>query len=154
MLNINKDDKSIPQKIYLSGVIDESAFLSPLLEGKPSDLFLFLQNVSRINSVGVKIWREFFAQFRKAGGKLNFFEIAPALVSAANYLSDFILPEEVRSLCIPFFCENCGRSVTKVYEFYELKKLNFDVTPPTCGECGCKTEIDEVPEEYFSFLSR
>lgn len=154
MFHINKDDKSVPPKLILSGIIDEAADLSPLLEGNPRALHLDCRNVSRINSIGVKLWREFFGRYRKGGGRAHFFNLSPALVSPLNYLSDFAQKDEIRSICVPFMCLSCEKTTIATYTTDELTKLNLNLTPPPCAACGAKTEMDEIPEEYFSFLTK
>jgi hypothetical protein len=152
MFNINTDDKSVPPKAILSGVIDENSNLAPLIEGRPSALYLYCRNVTRINSVGIKLWRAFFNSCRKDGRSLNFFELSPPLVSSCNYLNDFILMNEIHSLCVPFVCEACAKHTNLIFSIDELKKNLPSPLAPECANCGAATEMNEIPEEYFAFI--
>src|SRR5262245_27297654 len=101
--------KTSPSTYNFTGVIDESTDFDKLLSTTDMKLDIYCKDVTRINSVGIKHWREFFQKFRQRGGALRFFEISPALVLTVNYLSDFISVAEIKSFCAPFICQSCSQ---------------------------------------------
>lgn len=152
MLTIKKDSSTIPPILILSGVIDETTDFKTLFVREGSDLRLNCKDISRINSIGIRAWQNFFGRFRESGGIVKFEQVAPALVTAAGYISDFFAPDEVESLCVPYQCVKCSDLIVKVYTPKEVMSLmpHFDGIP--CEKCGATAELDEMPEEYFHFL--
>lgn len=152
MLNVTKEENSKPQKITLSGVIDETTKLDVLFGSVEKSLHIYCRDVSRINSNGIMGWVNYFSKFRQNRGTLKFFEVSPTLISALNCLSNFIVVEEVASLCVPFHCSKCNGTTLKIYTPKELKRLLPQIPTVPCDTCKEKAIIDENPEEYFSFL--
>ena len=154
MLIIGKDESSTPPKLTMSGVIDETVDFSKLSDARKSDLHILCREVNRINSVGIKIWRDFFRNYREQGGSVRFHELSPALVATMNYISDFVEIKELVSLCAPYICPKCKTSALKVLTVAEAKSCL--PTPPSmaCPKCSALMELDEIPEEYFSFTQK
>lgn len=152
MLIIVKDEKASPPKFTLSGVIDETTdFRSQPGElGAAADFYC--KDVGRINSVGIKIWREFFEAQRKKNVKIKFFDISPALVTTLNYISDFMHKDEIQTFCAPFHCTSCKYTTFKIYAPATIEELSKTLENVVCEKCSGPTEFDELPEEYFSFL--
>ena len=152
MLQIRKDEKSSPVKITLSGVIDETTNFEQALGKLPPAIQLNCREVSRINSVGIKLWREFFDRYRKGGGKAKFQELSPALVTTINYIADFIQRQEIETLCAPYHCQKCDTITLAVLKADEAKAKIQTASSQKCSKCGGTAELDEVADEYFSFL--
>lgn len=153
MLFAQRVENSSPPKIILSGVIDETTEFTRLLGGYGNSLAIYCKDIIRINSVGIKLWREFFSGFRKSGGKVSFFELSPSLVATLNYVSDFVNKSEVGSICAPFHCRGCNSVTLKIYSAAEAKELLKAVPIVNCEKCKSEAELDEIPEEYLAFLS-
>ena len=154
MLIIGKDNSSPQPKITMNGVIDETVDFSKLSEAGKSELHLICREVNRINSVGIKIWRDFFRNYREKGGSLRFHELSPALVATMNYISDFVEVKELVSVCAPYVCPTCKTAAIKVLTVAEAKGYLPKPPPMTCPKCSAEMELDEIPEEYFSFSQK
>lgn len=152
MLIVKRDNAANPVKIALSGVVDETTdFLSSI--GKQSNSFdVYCREVTRINSVGIKLWREYFGKLRTSNTTLRFFELSPPLVATVNYISDFISNKEIHSVLAPFHCSNCNHTSLKLFTTDELKSSSADLPKIQCDKCKGPAEFDEIPDEFFSFL--
>lgn len=137
----------------LAGVIDETVNFASSFPGSESSMTLNCKEVSRINSVGIKLWREHFQKVRQAGGALKFKELSPPLVSTLNYLSDFIEKKEIESICAPFLCSKCNAITLQTLTLDQAKKYLSSQPKVACNQCKTDAEFDEIPEEYFAFLN-
>jgi hypothetical protein len=154
MLLAEKDAATVPPKILLKGVVDESVDLKALLGGFGKSLNLYCKDVSRINSLGVKLWKEYFATFRKEGGEVKFFELSPALVASMNTVLDFVIKSEALSVCAPFLCENCDKSSVKIVSTADVPAFVNSGLTMTCPFCKAEAEFDDLPMQYFSSILR
>ena len=154
MIVLTKNENSIPPSVILSGIVDESANFETSFGNVGKELDIYCKEVSRINSVGVKLWREFFGAVRAKGTKLRFFDLSPALVSSLNYISDFVAFKEIQSVTAPFLCNNgkCNELSYKTLTIDEAKTMVKGECSISCAKCGGKAELDEISTEYFSFL--
>jgi anti-anti-sigma regulatory factor len=152
MITVRKDDKSTPPSISVAGVVDETVAFDEVFANLGLNLLLNCKDVTRINSVGIKLWRDFFQKFRQQGGTVQFLELSPPLVSTLNYLKDFVFKQEVVSFGVTFYCGNCNKSTIKVYTPETAKELLRGVDKIPCESCACSAELDEVAEEYLGFL--
>ncbi len=152
MLSVAKNVLARPIQYTLVGVIDETADLEKSLAISQPSAHLYCREVSRINSVGIKLWRDYIGTLRKQNVSLRFFELSPPLMATVNYLSDFINNDEIASFCAPFLCEKCGQLDLKIVKMEEA--VSFAATLPVvlCSKCQNKTVFDGIQEEYFSFL--
>lgn len=137
----------------LKGVMDETVDLARLLGTGFKELEINAREVNRINSLGVKIWRNYFHKLRCDGVKVRFLELSPELVLQLNYLSDFIEKNEIVSLCAPYHCAGCGSQTLLTVLVASIPKGQTpQVSPIPCQNCQKPAEFDEIPEEYFNFL--
>lgn len=125
--------------------------IGPVTSG---ELQVSCKGVTRINSVGVKLWIQYFSALRKAKVSLRFTECPPILVQQMNMISNFALAAEVSSLYVPFSCEKCGTELVGLFNTPDIQKLNFEIPALKCTKCGGSAEFDDVPAEYFAFLQR
>lgn len=141
---------------HFCGQIDEEAVF-PSLGELGAQTVIDLKEVSAINSVGIRSWIMWFGNF--TGTHFIFINCPKALVMQMNMVEGF-LPEksEVRSLEVPFFCEDCDQE--KNVLFYVGKeilfengqvKLNFDRS--TICKDGCDPELDVSEIKFFRFLT-
>ena len=152
MLMVTKDESGSPQKIIISGVIDESTALDELFGSIEKSIHVYCKDISRINSTGIQTWVGYFSRYRNGGGTVRFFEISPVLVTTTNYISNFFYLDEIASLCVPFQCADCSRSITKTFTPDEVRKFAQDFPKVNCPTCKGEAFFDEIFEEYFAFL--
>jgi hypothetical protein len=140
---------------HFQGQIDEEAQF-PQVSSIADSVVIDLQQVSAINSVGIRAWIMWFSQFPQT--HFTFVNCPKALVMQMNMVEGF-LPEkhDVLSLEVPFYCEDCDKekevlmTVGKEILLQEGQvKLNFDKST-ICGE-GCEPELDVSEVKFFRFL--
>ncbi len=137
------------------GQIDEEASF-PEVNDMASDVAIDLQNVTAINSVGIRAWIMWFGNYPNTN--FTFVNCPKALVMQMNMVEGF-LPEkhEVLSLQVPFFCEDCdeekdvmmnvGKEI--IIEGGQVK-LNYDKSSICKGDCDPELDVSEV--KFFRFL--
>ena len=137
------------------GQIDEEAqFLT--VADMPTEAIIDLGQVSSINSVGIRAWIMWFGQF--ADTKFNFINCPKALVMQMNMVEGFLpAKNEVRSLQVPFFCEECDEEVDVMFTVgKEIQivdgqvKLEYDKSS-ICSD-GSEPELDVSEVKFFRFL--
>jgi anti-anti-sigma regulatory factor len=149
MLSIEKRSTPEGLQVELSGAFEESVQLESLIGEVKGNLNVHCKGITRINSVGVKTWINYFQKLKMAGVRVRFFECSPSIVEQLNMISNFSGGGEVVSILLPYSCIKC------VKEFvipFETKKIDLDALPAAkCERSDCAIVFDDVPEEYFYF---
>ena len=154
MLNIAKEQKGNALLIRLSGSIEESVNFDQLIGAPPAELVVNCKEIPRINSVGVKAWIKYFQAAQAKGVKLRFAECSTAIVEQINLISNFVCGGVVESVYVPFACTGCKTELVGLFKTEDLKKMAMNLPELKCTKCGGKAVFDDIPEEYFGFLSR
>ncbi len=154
MVNVVKEQKGNALVVRLAGSIEESVNFEQLIGPPPAELHINCKEVPRINSVGVKAWIKYFQGAAAKGTQLKFMECSTAIVEQINLISNFACGGEVESIYVPFSCSNCGSELVGLFKTGDLKKLNFQLPDLKCSKCGGNAVFDDIPEEYFGFLTR
>lgn len=154
MLNISKEQKGTALLVRLSGSIEESVNFEQLIGAAPGELIVNTKEVPRINSIGVKSWIKYFQTLQGKGVKLRFIECSTAIVEQVNLISNFVCGGQVESVYVPFSCENCKTELVGLFKTEDLKKLQLQLPELKCAKCRGRAVFDDIPEEYFGFLSR
>lgn len=156
-MNVAKEQQGSKLIVRLAGAIEESANFDQTI-GMPgpgiTELILITRDVSRINSDGVKAWIRFFQQITKAGVKLQLLECSPAIVQQINYISNFRSGGTIESILVPFGCTQCKSELIGGFRVSDLKKSGLRLPTVKCSKCGGPAVFDDIPQEYFFFLSR
>lgn len=154
MLNVVKEQKEGMLVVRLSGAIEESVNFDQLIGPPPPALHIICKEVPRINSVGVKAWIKYFQSAQAKGTKLKFSECSTSIVEQINLISNFTCGGSVESVFVPFACANCGTELVGLFQTADLKRLQLKLPELKCSKCGGKAVFDDIPEEYFAFLTR
>ncbi|MEW6056360.1 MAG: hypothetical protein AB1540_07075 [Bdellovibrionota bacterium] len=155
MLNVVKDLRDDTLLVKLTGSIEENVDFAALI-GPPTvpKMDLILKEVPRINSVGVKAWIKYFSGLAAKGIQLRFLECSTAIVEQINLISNFVCNGTVESIYVPFCCQSCSTELLGLFRTSDLKKINFQIPDLKCSKCGSTASFDDIPEEYFGFLTR
>lgn len=155
MLNVVKEVQGNSLIVRLSGVIDETVNLEQLIGPAPQrEIHLYLKEVSRLNSMGVKVWVKYFEAVAKRGTLLRVFEMSPVIVGQLNLMGNFIPNAKFESVCAPYLCTKCKSQFVAVYKADTLAGLMEQMPPQKCPKCSASAEFDDIESEYFSFLTR
>lgn len=155
MLNVTKNQTADTLLVKLSGSIEENVDFNALI-GAPNapKMDVVLREVLRINSVGVKAWIKYFQSVATKGTQLRFLECSTAIVEQINLISNFTCGGKVESIFVPFCCTKCSTELLGLFRAEDLKKINFQIPNLKCSKCGGVAQFDDIPEEYFGFLTR
>ena len=154
MLNVSKEQKGSALNVRLSGSVEESVNFEQLIGAAPAELNVNCKEIPRINSVGVKAWIKYFQGLQAKKVKITFTECSTAIVEQINLISNFTCGGAVESIYVPFSCQKCKSELIGLFKCEDLKKLQFNVPPVKCSKCGGQAIFDDIPDEYFGFLSR
>jgi len=144
------------------GVIDEEAKLPGLPSQPVKSVYLQLQAVKSINSVGIREWLNWIKPMAERF-RIVLVNAPKALVLQMNMVEGFVPKGAlVHSFYVPYFCESCdreenvlftvGQEITAAAGSYIVK---FD--PKVAGLCekgDCQMEMDASESKYFQFLKR
>ncbi|MFZ9595852.1 MAG: hypothetical protein ACO3A2_07210 [Bdellovibrionia bacterium] len=154
VFNVIKEKKGDTLVVRLIGSIEENVVFEKEIGVPPQNMDLYCKEISRINSVGVKSWIKYFQSCQSKGTKLRFFECSPPIVEQLNLISNFSGNGLVESIFVPFNCRNCQAELLGLFRCEDIKKMKFKIPLLKCNKCGGDAEFDDIPEEYFEFLSR
>lgn len=154
MVNITKEQKDNVLSVKLSGAVEESVNFDQLIGPPPAELHVNCKEIPRINSVGVKAWIKYFSAAQAKGTQLKFLECSTAIVEQINLISNFTCGGQVESIFVPFSCTQCKTELVGLFRTEDLKKLNMNIPELKCTKCSGKAVFDDIPEEYFGFLTR
>lgn len=107
-------------------------------------------NVTRINSVGIRLWTQYFDQLRKKGLRLKFIECSPPIVEQTSIYTNFINKDEIESFYLPFYCSRCEKELNKLFDTQSIKQIDPDNLSTPCSTCGGKASFDEIPNKYLA----
>ena len=71
-----------------------------------------------------------------------------------NLISNFTAGGVVESIYVPFACSACKTELVGLFKTEDLKKMGGNIPELKCTKCGGSAVFDDIPEEYFGFLSR
>jgi len=154
MLNVFKENKNGILTIRLVGAIEESVNFETLIGPAAPEMQIHCKEIPRINSIGVKAWIKYFSGVRQSGTRLHFLECSTAVVEQINLISNFTAPGEVESVYVPFSCGSCRGEFIALFKPTDLQKMQLKIPDLTCPKCSGKAQFDDIPEEYFAFVSR
>lgn len=154
LLNIQIEDRGDEKFIFLSGTINENVDLFTAI-GVPETkmkLVFSCAEITRINSVGAKIWVKYFSLIKSRGLKFEFEKLSPFLVDLLCSISNFNLGAPVRSVQLPYQCKACAKFFTHTATLKECATYIKSVPNQPCPNCKETAFFDEIPEDYFQFL--
>ena len=139
-------------RVKLAGAIDEDADLVGLFKQLDGDVVFNMQDVTRVNSMGVHRWIPLLAGY-SARHRVEIDDISYALVQNANVVANLFGSALVRSCMAPYFCGRCKENNTARVAREDV--LENDFAPPTrhCMRCDSPMEFDEL-DGYFAFFKR
>lgn len=157
-----KEVGGVTSELVLNGAIDarvefpeESYFINT------QNLYVDFENVSLIDSMGIKRWVNFCEKINQSKSLRIYFRKCPQLiVNQINRIVGFLPPNgSVISFYIPVFCSGCDQTFQVFQDVSKIKdQYNHvldRVTRPSCTSyphCRNTWELDIVANEYLHFL--
>ena len=133
----------------LSGIIDETAELEPIVADLDGELAFDLSGITRINSIGTHRW--ILVMGRITASRRVVVEAVPYCVGMqANYVANFFARAEVLSCLAPYACDTCDTSTDML-----IHRDEVSLRAPTrwCSSCKGEMRFDEL-DGYLDFLVR
>ncbi len=152
--SINKKNEAANLVFEIKGQIDEDATFSPQdLAGSTSVIF-DLNEVTAINSVGIREWIKWTKSFPN-GIAFAVRRCPKIIVDQINMVAGF-LPDQTKilSFYVPYFAEESGNE--KMVLFEHGKEFDgSELFPPNevKDDSGEAMEMDVIEAKYFKFLN-
>lgn len=154
VVNVVKEQKGGATVVRIVGSVEESVDFDNIVGPLSGDVVINCKEVPRINSVGVKAWIKYFQALSQRGVRLKFVECSTAIVEQINLISNFVSGGAVESIYVPFSCGGCKSEFIGLFKVEDIRRLAGKIPELKCGKCGGSAVFDDIPEEYFGFLSR
>ena len=150
--------------LVIEGQIDEeSNFPNTQLRGVKT-LKLNVENVSFINSAGVRKWILWNRELASAHPDLaqTYVKLPTVLSRQVVSIDGFIdRSAKIESMVIPFYCEGCEKGFKILFE-KSTQLLNKSITEiissgeilEVCPDCGISAEVDGNPQHYLALMTR
>lgn len=152
MFTVTKEKQGSTLLVKLVGSMEEQVSLDTQIGPVDADLVVNCRGVTRINSVGVKMWMRYFQNLREQGRAFKFTECSPAIVEQLNLISNFACGGEVDSILLPFSCVKCKSDFVANMPTRDLRKNNLMIPNVKCEKQECGATFDDDPDEYLFFL--
>lgn len=147
-------------KVTLTGRITEDSDFSLMPTQADAPITVDLQNVTRINSCGLRFWVIWMNEIGK-DTEVTLQNCPQWVVDQINILEGFVGNKTVvESFYVPYYCEDCEISESvfkKQGEDFDPDNVDsaiekWENQPPNCPECGEEMDLDAISSKYFSFL--
>ncbi len=166
-MNPFKSSQSTDNKILhltLEGEIQGSCELPALDMQGVSEVDLDIGKITYINSGGIRNWIVWMGDLSKKFPEVSFVfrQIPPIMVSQITNV-DLFIPKKakIKSVFIPFFCDHCGATATRLFEpekYFEQSKTKEEILAlmcdMSCPQCSKPMEMDAFPEKYLACLEQ
>ena len=133
----------VANTVFISGIIDENADLSALLQ-EPAPLSIDFSGVTRVNSVGLRTWMRFMTLW---GDKpLNYFECPIAITDQIIIIPVLRgIKKQVATIVsgiLPYDCPSCKHQADiRVERAQVVPKTDPAVLNPKCPVCSQPMEL-------------
>lgn len=135
------------------GVIDEDADFTKLSEVKGDNCVFDFDEVSMINSCGIREWIKFIEKLPESI-TIRYRNCRQIIIEQINMVHGFIRPgAKIESFYAPYYCEGCDDEFKQHIKTDEIEgKKAPHIKCPNCG--SEETEFDAIEAQYFAFLDQ
>ena len=148
-------------KVTFKGAVTENAKIEAVDLKEKKSLVLDFNDISYINSAGVRRWILWMWNIEKEFPNLKIIiERCPTVMSKQIIAVMRFVPKmtQVRSFYIPYFCENCELSSPKMFDSKLLLGLtdqdfNSHISTTKCEKCGASLVVDASVEQLNKFIN-
>ena len=139
---------------YVGPINEEAEVHLPQLLNRLGKKCLFnFKQVEHINSCGVRGWINFIREAEK-DREIVFEECTPEIVMQMNMIPSFKSTAQIKSVYACYNCEECDEEHQILFQ--QGKNLpegpDEDIEDARCPKCSNVMEMEEVEDEFFSFL--
>ena len=157
---IKKIDENMKTRLQIEGAMDEHSDYSSIETKFTDDVVFDFNDVSHINSTGIKHWVQWVSGIVDTNPSLKFYFVncPKPIVDQINMVEGF-LPRNsvVKSFKVPYYCEECEKDATYTFVLgreYKIENGKASINPPIYP-CKCtepSLEPDIIEKKYFRFL--
>ena len=150
--------------LTLEGEIQATGVLPQLDMSGLKELDLDIGKITYINSGGIRNWLVWISELNKKFPSMEFVfrQIPPIMVSQITNVDSFIPKKsKIKSIYIPFFCDHCGASATRLFDpqkYFEASNSKEEIlaamSEMACPKCSQNMEMDAFPEKYLACLEQ
>jgi hypothetical protein len=138
-------------QVTFRGSLDERANLDPLRIALIGRVMFRLQDIERINSMGVHKWIGFMRSL-PAITDLVLIHCSYPFVQQMNLTYGFAGNARVESFYAPYACEHCLREQTRlIANDASIEEPQQLLSSVACPGCGHTMQLDEHPDRYLLF---
>lgn len=137
-------------RIYMVGQMTEQVVLNELLERSEQKIAIDLSEVRRFTSSGIREWVRFITALSE-DREVWLERCSVAMVHQLGMIANMAGSAKVRSVMVPYQCPVCDADQEEVLEIAAGTKPAIEIKVD-CRSCGDKTEFDDLPDSYLSFL--
>lgn len=138
--------------VKVVGVIDENADLTPLSGLRAPNVRIDMSDVRRINSFGVRSWINALREIPESV-TLEFVECPPPVIDQCNMVYGFLGHGRPVSFYAMMVCDACDEEIDKLFDTEACRALGGKLPRTSCPNCGSDMEVDDIEEQYLSFLN-
>jgi len=141
---------------FVSGKIDGRSDLAALASYTKTPVRINFRETTALTSLGMKMVRDLI--HARPDGAVEFHECPPYLVDMLNIIPNLIDVDghrvHVRSVYVPFRCQDCSLDVDALVRTDEVKKKGHELAVPAkrCQKCARAMGMEVDPHDYFIFL--
>ncbi len=152
VLDIIKTEEGDTTIYSLSGNIDDNSDFS-VIEPTSPNLVLDFQNVSSVNSYGIKKWAVLLTSLESKN--VSYRNIPTILVEQINIINHLRRGVTLESFYLPFGCESCDIEIDKLVTLEDVKTEGYFDSLDELYDCErCRSHLEFLDDEdiYFIFL--
>jgi len=149
MFKISKELKGSSLSVNFEGALEENVSFAGLVDPTIKNMEINCKGITRINSIGIKLWIEFFSSCASKHITLKFLECSPSIVQQLNSISNFKCNGSVESIQVPFSCEKCNVEFQQLFKVDDLISSKFVLPGYKCPRCQGQMNFDDEYSEYF-----
>ncbi len=138
-------------KLAVSGQVNENFAFDDLDFSDADTVQLDLNEISLMNSSGVKRWFKFIEAI-PASTKIIYQNVPPIIVTQMNIVEGFLSPNaEVETFYAPYFDDENDEEIKRLLKPSDIVDKK---APELKNDSGEELEFDALEETYFKFLDK
>ena len=141
--------------VDIDGQIDDRCQLVEFAAKLHGKVVIDLEDVSFINSVGVREWMRVMDILGQCDGlELSLVNCSESMIRQMNMIEEAKGVARIESFFAPYMCETCGAESTLRIDVdeHEASLRAMDAPKLPCTSCDAVMVFNEIPQRYFLFL--
>ncbi len=146
--------------ITVNGKINEDTLFPTIKFSKNSTVVFDLENLTLLNSCGIRGWIYWLKSFSKEVTSVIFRKCNRIFIEQVN-LIDGLVPDGgiIESFQAPYYCESCDVIDTRLIDCQSLLQVTSEdstlsVPVKLCTKCGTVMELDIIEKKYLKFFKK